>query len=776
MRLPSPASGLLAVLLLGAGESAAAFSPPGRLVVISDDSYPPYLFRDEAGKLVGIIADKWALWSERTGVPVRVEGTEWSRAQASVRNGSADVIDALAYTEARSRLYEFSPPYADVDARVFFNRSISGINNDATSMRGFTIGAKEGSACAGWLEERGITTIRAFPSSDAVVEAARAREVPLFCMDLPVAQYLIFRDSLSGEFRQTEPLYVAQFHWAVARGRAELRDFIQRGFERIGPQEMKDLEARWTGTPVRPPFDVRYLYYLAAGVAGLVAAAGLLAAWNRTLRLRVSARTGELRTALDSVQAKMLALKESEERFGRMFRLSPDGIVVTSVGEGRVIEVNEAMCRILDRPREEVVGRTVTELGIWRDAFEHKAMVALPAMTPGGIRQYEHAVRTPKGEKRDLLARTTRVDIQGEAVLLSIVQDVTERRRSERLLEESERRLAQMIDASPEAITIASVEDGTFILVNPAAERLSGYTRDEMIGNSAVALGFWPDVEERRRLISDLQRSEAVYAREIRLRRKDGGIRHLLASAAMIEFKDRQLVLFQGIDITERKRAEQDLREHQELLRELSAHHESVREEERAHIAREIHDEMGQALTALKMDLSVIGLESAKAAPRTAKEIQELKGRVDDIIQLVRDVATTLRPSALDLGILSGIEWLVDEFQKRNGIRCGVKVEDGEIDLAEDRSIVLFRILQESLTNISRHANARNVEIRLRSNGTHVRLDVKDDGRGFDVEAARGRKTFGLLGMRERVIMLHGTLNITSVPAEGTQVSVSIPL
>jgi signal transduction histidine kinase len=230
------------------------------------------------------------------------------------------------------------------------------------------------------------------------------------------------------------------------------------------------------------------------------------------------------------------------------------------------------------------------------------------------------------------------------------------------------------------------------------------------------------------------------------------------------------------MDITERKKAEKELQEHQELLRELSAHHETVREEERAHIAREIHDEMGQALTALKMDMAVIGLESAKSAPRTAKEIQGLKGRVDDIIQLVRDVAAALRPSALDLGILSGIEWLVDEFQKRSGIRCQVKVEDGEIHLKEDRSIVLFRILQESLTNISRHANARNVEIRLRSNATHVRLDVKDDGRGFDVDAARGKKTFGLLGIRERVIMLHGTLNISSVPGEGTQVSVSIPL
>ena len=765
-----------ALMLCLCGSGLAAFPAPEVLVVVSDDSYPPYLFRDQSGNLEGIIVDKWALWSGKTGVRVSVVGLEWVKAQESVKDGSADVIDAIAYTDARAGQYEFSAPYADVDARVFFNRSISGINNDPASMRGFTIGAKGGSACAAWLEERGIETIRAFPTSDAVIEAARAREVPLFCMDVPAAQYFIYRNGLADAFRETDPLYTARFHWAVGKGKTELRDFIQAGFGNVTTDELREIDARWMGHPLRSALEGRYLYYAATFALGLVATAALLVAWNGTLRRRVSVKTAELRTALDSMEAQMVALKESEERFGQMFRLSPDGIVVTTAAEGRVIEANDAMLRILGRERNDVIGRTVTELGIWRNIFEHKAMVALPAMTPGGIRQYEHAVRTPQGDKRDLLARTTRIDLQGETVLLSMVRDITERRRAQRLLEESEKRLAKMIEASPEAITIASVEDGTFMLVNPAAERLSGYTREEMLGASALGLGFWPDPEERRRLIADVQRNEAVHAREIRLRRKDGQVRDILASAALIDFEGGKFVLFQGIDITERKNAEKDLQEHQEMLRELSAHHETVREEERAHIAREIHDEMGQALTALKMDLSVIGLESARSAPKTAKEIQGLKGRVDDIIQLVRDVAAALRPSALDLGILSGIEWLVDEFQKRSGIRCVVKVEDGEIRLKEDRSIVLFRILQESLTNISRHANATNVEIRLRSNATHVRLDVKDDGRGFDVEAARKKKTFGLLGIRERVIMLHGTLSISSVPGEGTQVSVSIPL
>jgi PAS domain S-box-containing protein len=927
---------LLIALLLGASGVQAAFSPPARLVVVSDESYPPYLFRTESGRLEGILVDKWALWSSRTGVPVSVEGMEWLKAQRSVRDGAADVIDALAYTEARAPQYEFSPGYADVDARVYFHKTIGGIK-DVASMRGFTIGAKDGSACAAWLAERGITTLRLFPTSDAVVEAARAQQVPLFCMDVPAAEYFIFKNGLSGQFRQTEPLYAARFHWAVAKGRTQLRDFIQAGFDQIGPEELRDIDRRWTGSPVRSGIDPWY-FYITAAVASIIAGAILLVAWHRTLAARaysenaeqhalarifyvvsvaiavaviasignnlvfdaaglpitlpvaaiavialiLAARRGYMRfaratlppvvlaasavflltrdgvhdsavfalagslviggvllrrramvlltiaalavllgtgsaeiagslhnrfseltdarylfgtsvtflvlaitsvvvaeslfTGLRQAEEKSAALSASEQRFGQVFRLSPEGIALTSVEEGLVIEANEAFCRIAGRPREEVVGRTTLELGFWRDSHERRVMVVIPAMIPGSVRQFEHVIRTPTGEPRDVLARTTLIDLQGESVLLSVYQDITERRRAQRMLEESEQRLAKMIEASPEAITIAGLEDGTFMLVNPGAQRLSGYTREEMIGQSAIDMGFYPDPEERKRLVADLLRQEAVHAREIRLRRKDGQVRDVLVSAALIDFKGSKFVLFQGIDITERKEAEKDLHQHQEMLRELSAHHETVREEERAHIAREIHDEMGQALTALKMDLSVLGLESSKSAPRTAKEIQELKGRVDDIIQLVRDVATTLRPSALDLGIASGIEWLVDEFQKRNGIRCEVRVEDGEVDLAEDRSIVLFRILQESLTNISRHAAARNVVIHLRSSSTHVRLDVKDDGRGFDVEAARNRKTFGLLGIRERVIMLHGTLNISSIPGEGTQVSVSIPL
>ena len=163
-----------------------------------------------------------------------------------------------------------------------------------------------------------------------------------------------------------------------------------------------------------------------------------------------------------------------------------------------------------------------------------------------------------------------------------------------------------------------------------------------------------------------------------------------------------------------------------------------------------------------------------RSVEQAKKAFEQFLNATQKAVATAEGSAKTLRDSAADVNrqALAYIE----EFRKRSGIACRVNVDSGDIDLAEDRSIVVFRILQESLTNISRHADARNVEISLRCDATHVRLDIKDDGRGFDAAAVRQKNTFGLLGIRERAIMLHGTLAITSEPGQGTQVSLSIPI
>jgi diguanylate cyclase (GGDEF)-like protein len=269
---------------------AAAPAPPARLVVVTDDHYPPYLFRDDDGRLQGIVMDKWALWSRKTGIAVEVRGMEWTGAQRSVLDGGADVIDGLVLTPQRSSLFEFSRGQAPMQARLYFRRSLGGIRG-AADVRDLPVGVKDGSACAEWLRERGARKLRTYADSEALVRAAGQDEVGVFCMDAPVASYFLYRDGLADAFRETPPLYTAALHWAVRRGNGKLREAVQRGFDGIGREELDRIEARWAGRALRSPLDVRVLYALATVPAALLALSLLLVLWNRYLKLKLQARS-----------------------------------------------------------------------------------------------------------------------------------------------------------------------------------------------------------------------------------------------------------------------------------------------------------------------------------------------------------------------------------------------------------------------------------------------------------------------------------------------------
>jgi signal transduction histidine kinase len=215
-------------------------------------------------------------------------------------------------------------------------------------------------------------------------------------------------------------------------------------------------------------------------------------------------------------------------------------------------------------------------------------------------------------------------------------------------------------------------------------------------------------------------------------------------------------------------------------LKEQMAHErayelEASREEERKHLTREIHDELGQYLSALRMGVSVMGMEYGSKNPSLQGKIERMVKLVDAIIKVVRNIVSSLRPAALEMGIVSALEWLAEEFAGNTCIPCKLEVCEENIVLDDKRATTIFRIAQESLTNISRHAQASQVEIRLERKGTHYLLEVRDNGKGFD-PAIRKKKSFGLIGVRERVLMLGGELDILSASGIGTTVRVSIPV
>jgi diguanylate cyclase (GGDEF)-like protein len=262
---------------------------PSQITVITDDRYPPFLYRGEDGELQGLVKDKWELWSRYSGIKVELRGTRWAEAQHAALSSEADVVDLLSYTEERTRDYEMSTGRGMVEARLYFHKSLSGIH-DADSLRGLLVGAKQASACADWLRARGVRSLRAYPDSEALIAAAAQGDVRVFCMDSPAANYILYHQGVAAMFKESPTLYSVPAHWATGPGRGELRDFIQRGFDRIPRAELDRVDAKWLGSEVRAPLDARVLWSLAMVPLGLLALSGVLAIWKRCLRLRLEAR------------------------------------------------------------------------------------------------------------------------------------------------------------------------------------------------------------------------------------------------------------------------------------------------------------------------------------------------------------------------------------------------------------------------------------------------------------------------------------------------------
>jgi len=247
-----------------------------------------------------------------------------------------------------------------------------------------------------------------------------------------------------------------------------------------------------------------------------------------------------------------------------------------------------------------------------------------------------------------------------------------------------------------------------------------------------------------------------------------GAVDYLLKPVVPEVLKSKVLVF---VDLF---RKGEQLRESQDKLRRLAAHLISVREEERAHIAREIHDELGQVLTGLKME--VTWLAKRLTDPALLEKTDTMCGLIDSTVQTVRKIATGLRPEMLDdMGLVAAVAWQAKEFQKRTGIRCRAKLPSESARPPHDVATTVFRIFQEILTNVARHSRATRVDLELELDDAELRLDVADNGVGIQENAVGGRKSLGLLGMQERALLFGGTVRVSGRPGEGTRVSVSIP-
>ncbi len=507
--------------------------------------------------------------------------------------------------------------------------------------------------------------------------------------------------------------------------------------------------------------------------------------------------------------------------YPELLRKLPVGVVLllledpSDVKTFRIVDANRAAAEITGTTTRMLLGRTLAD-------FPKLLETPIPGQWLAALRsgKARNLGEISYGDKRIRQGiYSVRVFPLSSNFLGVAFEDVTDRKIAERTLQESEERYRLLVQGVQEYAIFQLDPTGHVVSWNAGAERLKGYTAEEIIGKHfsifypsedqldekpqhilARATQQGQSEDEGWRIRKDASRFWASvvvtalcdsagtllgFAKLTRDTTKTREKEQALTKAKELlelRIEQRTAVLTRvnqelRTEIAERERAEEQLRTSLDQLRALAARLQSVREEERTSIAREIHDELGQGCTAIKMDLALIGRRLTKRQTKLRAKVDSAMQLADDMIGALRKIASQLRPRTLDdLGLSAALEAQAQEFESRTGILCSVTLPQEPLVLDADISTAVFRIFQESLTNVARHAHATRVEARLERQNNRITFQVSDNGEGFDPEKAKANKSLGLVGMQERAFLLNGDLKIAGVPGAGTTMTLTIPL
>jgi PAS domain S-box-containing protein len=511
----------------------------------------------------------------------------------------------------------------------------------------------------------------------------------------------------------------------------------------------------------------------------IIAATGVLISLLLFSVVRILASTRE--------QAEIMArdmtrqLRESENLFRGLWETTTDAVVLTD-NLGRILYANSALHEVFGHEPADVIGKDIAVLQPATLRAAHRAGMARYLQTGSKTldwRSFETRGLHRRGSEFPIEISFSRMDIDARPGFAGFIRDISARKQIEEALRESEEKYRRLVDLSPDLVTVH--QDGIFVFANAAAAKLLGLESPTQLINRSIIEFVHPDshhvLTARMKLL--YEGGHPTEPGELKLRRSDAGVVHLETHAVPIVWQGRPAAQVVARDITGRKRAEEALAEYSQRLQAMSRQLLEVQENERRSLARELHDTVGQELTAISLNLAMLrDALPEDLAQRVGDRLEDSEKLLEATSGRLRNIMADLRPPGIDeLGFMTVLKEHARAVAQRSELKLTIEGADARQRFAPATAIALFRIAQEALNNSVKHAHASVIGVKLQDEPDVVRLTLYDNGRGFDAGRTRafGAYGMGMTTMRERAEAIGARLHIEAAPGQGTRISVVVP-
>ncbi len=786
------ASLLLWTFLLACAAYASATDPepaaPKSIVVISDDAHPPFIFRDANGNLRGILPDQWALWEKKTGIKVELRGMDWADAQRHMQEGRADVIEAILPTPERSHLYHFTQPHTKIIVPVYAHKSLGGIS-DLSSLKGLPIGVKAGDAAIGYLTNRGVINLKEYPSYEALILAAKKREVQVYAMSQPSCVYFLYKHGIAGDFHQSFILYSGNLHRAVHQNRTNLLRLVENGFNKISRSEYQAIERKWRGAPLMFMGVFRNYW---RWIFGALAAFLVLAMGNLFL--------------VRHARGKDAALLASREYFALVFDLINDALFIHDTGTGAIINVNRRMCEMYGYSSRRAVlaaglGPLCSGISPYTLADALKWMRKAAA---DGPQVFEWHARHHDGHLFWVEINMRRVQIGGDDRLIVSVRDNTERKNTAQQLSLALKRY-RMLEKQNRIVTWTIDLNGVYTSLGSETMDVGQFHPEELVGKTYFYETHPPEGREafKARVLGYLARGEPFRNLVHPLLAKSGEIVWLSSNGIPMHDQHGHITGAWGTstDITDLKRAESE----HATLQERLTHARKL--ESIGRFAGTVSHDFNNMLQGI-LGYTDLALEQVPADQTLHSDLLEIQKTARRATQLSRQLQTFARSQVIEPKILALNEAIENmtgmlrrlvgehiQLEWKPGGQAGhVRIDPSQLDQimttlcanARDAIKQTGRIVVETdKFDIAPAATSRFGGI---APGNYARLTVRDDGGGMTPEVrdqlfepffttkSRGQgKGLGLFIVYGIVTQNGGFIRVESAPGQGAVFQIYLP-